>query len=137
MPAQKRVMLQGYEQQLLAARRLARFRVRRRLAEGESPEDPDPAIKRREFVQKVARELHDMLIYTGSENPIMEEIRSELSRSLGYEVRFTYPPGEKLRIVRVMPNGTITLTEKENQNIIANLMPLILNKVSGSMLNKA
>lgn len=38
--AQMRIMLQGYEQQLLAARRLARFRVRRRLAEGWSRGTP-------------------------------------------------------------------------------------------------
>ena len=57
--AQMRIMLQGYEQQLLAARRLARFRVRRRLAEGLEPQDPDPSVKRRAYVEKVAQELFD------------------------------------------------------------------------------
>ena len=66
--AQMRIMLQGYEQQLLAARRLARFRVRRRLAEGLEPQDPDPSVKRRAYVEKVAQELFDSLIFTGSDN---------------------------------------------------------------------
>ncbi len=47
---QMRIMLQCYEQQLLAARRLARFRVKRRLAEGLKPQDPDPSVNRRAFV---------------------------------------------------------------------------------------
>ena len=76
--AQMRIMLQGYEQQLLAARRLARFRVRRRLAEGLEPQDPDPSVKRRAYVEKVAQELFDSLIFTGSDNPVVEEIRREM-----------------------------------------------------------
>ncbi len=86
---QMRIMLQSYEQQLLAARRLARFRVRRRLAEGQEPHDPDPSIKRRGYVEKVAQELYDSLIFTGSDNPVVEEIRQELGRAVGQDVQFT------------------------------------------------
>ena len=57
--AQVRMMLQGYEQQLLAARRLARLRMRRRMAAGDDPNDPDPAARRHLMVEKVARELYD------------------------------------------------------------------------------
>ena len=81
--ARLRIMLQGYEQQLLAARRLARFRVRRRLAAGEDPREPDPLPKRHATVEQVARELYDMLLYTGSDNPVVEDIRQELSQELG------------------------------------------------------
>jgi len=42
--AQVRMMLQGYEQQLLAARRLARLRMRRRVVAGDDPNDPDPSV---------------------------------------------------------------------------------------------
>ena len=83
MNPQLRSMIRGYEQQLLSARRLARLRVKMRLAEGESPHDPDPEIKRRAYVEKVARELYESLIYTGSDNPMVEEIRRELGKSLG------------------------------------------------------
>ena len=71
MNPQLRSMIRGYEQQLLSARRLARLRVKMRLAEGESPHDPDPEIKRRAYVEKVARELYESLIYTGSDNPMV------------------------------------------------------------------
>ena len=97
--ARLRIMLQGYEQQLLAARRLARFRVRRRLAAGEDPREPDPLPKRHATVEQVARELYDMLLYTGSDNPVVEDIRQELSQELGREVHFTYPPDGSLCIL--------------------------------------
>ena len=91
--AQVRMMLQGYEQQLLAARRLARLRMRRRMAAGDDPNDPDPAARRHLMVEKVARELYEALLYTGSDNPVVEEIRQELGREVGQDVQFTYPPG--------------------------------------------
>lgn len=87
--AQLRMMLQGYEQQLLAARRLARLRMRRRVAEGDDPGDPDPSASRHIMVEKVARELYETLLYTGSDNPVVEEIRQELGREVGQEVQFT------------------------------------------------
>ena len=75
--AKLRIMLQGYEQQLLAARRLARFRVRMRLAHGDAPDDPDPAAHRHACVEKVARELYETLLFTGSDNPVVEDIRQQ------------------------------------------------------------
>lgn len=103
--ARLRIMLQGYEQQLLAARRLARFRVRRRLAAGEDPREPDPLPKRHATVEQVARELYDMLLYTGSDNPVVEDIRQELSQELGREVHFTYPPDGSLCILGQGPTA--------------------------------
>ena len=131
-----RLMMQGYEHQLLAARRLARFRVKRRLALGENPDDPDPAIKRREFVEKVAQELYDSLIFTGSENPVVEEIRQELGKVVGHEVLFTYPPGSKLKILAVGPNGPTPFTEAAERKVRYALWRITRQKVDGSMLDK-
>ena len=110
--AQVRMMLQGYEQQLLAARRLARLRMRRRMAAGDDPNDPDPAARRHLMVEKVARELYEALLYTGSDNPVVEEIRQELGREVGQDVQFTYPPGGRLRIVGLGPDGLEPLSLK-------------------------
>ncbi len=131
---QKRMMLQGYEQQLLAARRLARFRVRRRVAMGLIPDDPDPSIKRNDFVEKVARELYESLIFTGSDNPIVEDIRREISDRLGFAVRFTYPPGKRLQIMGETEDGLRPLTEEEDRIAHGALLKVTRGKVDGSML---
>ena len=131
-----RMMMQSYEQQLLAARRLARFRVKRRLALGEAPEDPDPAIKRREYVEKVAQELYDTLIFTGSENPVVEEIRQELGKAVGREVMFTYPPGCKLKIMAKGPDGPAPFSDAEERKVRYALWRITRQKVDHSMLDK-
>ena len=81
--ARLQIMLQGYERQLLAARRVAHLRVRTRLAEGLEPDDPDPAIRRRLFVEKTARELYETLVFAGNRNPVTEDIRAEFGKLLG------------------------------------------------------
>lgn len=133
---QMRIMLQSYEQQLLAARRLARFRVKRRLAEGLKPQDPDPSVKRRAFVEKVARELYETLIFTGSDNPVVEEIRKELSQSVGFEVEFAYPPGCRLCILAVEPDGSRPLNHEEEREARHALWRITRQKVDQSMLEK-
>ena len=131
---QIRMMLQGYEQQLLAARRLARFRVRRRAAMSLITDDPDPAIRRNDFVEKVARELYESLVFTGSDNPVVEDIRREISDRLGFSVRFTYPPGKRLRIMGETEDGLRPLTEEEDRIARAALWKITRGKVDGSML---
>ena len=131
-----RLMMQSYEQQLLAARRLARFRVKRRLAMGEAPEDPDPTIKRREYVEKLAQELYDTLIFTGSENPVVEEIRQELGKAVGREVVFTYPPGCKLKIMAQGPNGPTPFSDADERKVRYALWRITRQKVDRSMLDK-
>ena len=133
---QIRMMLQRYEQQLLAARRLVRYRAKCRLAQGQPPEDPDPSPKRRMYVEKVAKEVYDCLIYTGSENPIIEEIRSELSRVVGIPLQFTYPPGKRLRIVKTGPNGQAALTEEERHKVRSSLWRITREKINASMLEE-
>jgi hypothetical protein len=128
-------MLQSYEQQLLSARRLARLRVRRRLAEGLAPEDPDPSIKRRLFVEKAARELYEILVFTGSENPVIEDIRAEFGKLLGKSVRFTYPPGERLSIAIEGPDGPEPLSEAEQRRTRHLLWQVTRQLVEQSMLD--
>lgn len=131
-----RVMLQSYEQQLMAARRLAKFRAKCRLLRGEERDDPDPQIKRRSYVEKVAREVYESLIYTGSPNPINEEIRAELSAQVGIELQFTYPPGKRLRIVKVTPEGQMALSEEEQQKVRLLFFRVTREKINASMLDE-
>lgn len=134
---QMRIMLQRYEQQLLSARRLARFRVRTRLDEGLDPHDPDPGAKRNAYVERAAQELYDTLIFTGSVNPVVEEIRQELGELVGREVRFTYPPGGRLRIVGVGPDGPFALPDEEERHIRYALWRITRNKVNSGMQDQS
>lgn len=136
MSRQQRSMIQGYEQQLLTARRLARLKVKVRLADGAPPQDPDPDIQRRKYVEKVAKELYESLIYTGSDNPMVEEIRKELGKSVGLDLLFTYPPGEQLRFVGRGPQGTMALPEAVQQQTRFALWRITRQKVQKSMLGK-
>lgn len=134
---QKHMVLKRYEEQLLAARRLARFRVKMRMAEGLSVQDPDPGIRRKGFVEKVAQELYDSLIFTGSDNPVVDEIRRELSGELGENVEFTYPPGGRLRIVVRGPEGLRPLNREEQRRAKQVLWRITRQKVDGHMLEKS
>lgn len=131
-------MLHSYEQQLLTARRLARLRVTMRLQEGLNPDEPepDPAIKRKDYVKKVAYELFQSLLFTGSDNPVVEEIRKELSLKLGREVHFTYPPGGRLSIVSESANGPVPLSRDEQLRCRAVLQSITEQKVNQSMLEQ-
>lgn len=133
---QTRIMLKRYQQQLLAARQLAKSRARLRLREGLPLEDPDPSVRRHEFVRDVARELYTSLIYTGSENPVVEDIRQELGRHIGQEVEFTYPPGEKLCIVGDGPEGKKPLSTAQQLASYNMLMTITRKKIDQSMLEK-
>lgn len=131
-----RMMLQGYEQQLLAARRLAHFRVRRRVAKGENPDDPDPSIKRRSTVEQVARELYESLLYTGCDNPVIDEIRQELSREVGQDVVFSYLPGSRLHMVGKDTEGLRPLNGETLRAARNALWRITRKKVEESMLDK-
>lgn len=133
---QMRAMLNCYEQQLLAARRLARFRVKKRLEEGLRPHDPDPAPQREAFVRNVAREFYDTLFFTGNANPVVEEIRQALGAKIGKEVEFHYPPGEYLQIMVRDAEGLRPLPPEEKQKAHDELWRITRQKVDCHMLNK-
>ena len=130
-----RLMLREYETQLLAARRLARYRRARRLAEGEEEPRIDPEVRRRAMVERVARELYEMIIFTGSDNPVVEKIRERLTPIMGGKVRFTYPPGsDKLALVREDQQGPTAMSAEEEQRAMQALWHLTLRAVDESMV---
>lgn len=130
-----RTMLQQYEKQLLAARRLARYRRAARLASGEDEPTIDPEVKRKATVERVARELYERLIFTGSDNPVVEDIRANLGRVVGGNVRFTYPPGaERMRLVREGPEGNTPVSAPEQEEAMRSLWDITVQEVDKSML---
>ena len=99
-----RNMLLQYDRQLVTARRLARLKAE--LLE-RMPAAVPTETKRRVMVEHVARELLDNLLFTGSDNPVVREVRQELNRTLHGEYSFRYTPGEgDVRIFREEPDGS-------------------------------
>lgn len=130
-----RTMLQQYEKQLLAARRLARYRRAARLASGEDEPAIDPEVKRKAMVERVARELYERVIFTGSDNPVVEVIRSSLGKAVGGAVRFTYPPGaERMRLVREGPSGNSAVSVPDQEQAMKKLWEITVAEVDKSMV---
>lgn len=143
-----RNMLLQYDRQLVTARRLARIRPgteaapalaeTEQQAEARQPgEDGETTAeaKRRIMVEHVARELLENLLFTGSDNPIVEEVRQELDQKLEGRYTFWYPPGEvDVRIVRESPEGRHELTSEERKEVLAALWDITLAKVDATML---
>ncbi|MDR2696091.1 MAG: hypothetical protein LBC79_06900 [Deltaproteobacteria bacterium] len=130
-----RNMLRQYERQLLNARRLARYRMALRLAQGDA-EPPEPKeVLRRRMVEKVAREMYEHLLFTGSENPVAESIRQDLSASAGARLHFQYTPGEAaLQLVREGSLGPEEVSQHEKARLLEKLWHITLAKVDETML---
>ena len=127
-----RNMLLQYDRQLVTARRLARLKAELR---DQMPVSISAETKRRAMVEHVARELLDNLLFTGSDNPVVREVRQELNRTLHGEYSFRYPPGEvDVRIFLEEPEGSRELTSEERKNILAALWEITLSKVDATML---
>ena len=127
-----RNMLLQYDRQLVTARRLARLKAELR---ERMPAAVPTETKRRVMVEHVARELLDNLLFTGSDNPVVREVRQELNRTLHGEYSFRYPPGEvDVRIFREEPDVSRELTSEERKHILAALWEITLAKVDATML---
>lgn len=130
-----RHMLQQYETQLMAARRLARYRRARRLADGGEEPPMDPQVRRRAMVERVARELYDTILFTGTDNPVLGKICDRMGVVLGGEVRFRYPPGEEqVQILRESPSGVRPLQGEEHSRALQDLWRVTLLAVDESMV---
>lgn len=129
----QRSMLRGYEQQLFIARRLAHLRIKQRTAEGQPPHDPNPAIKRAEYVRKAAMQLYEHLIYTGVEMPMAEDIRKELGKKIGLDVLFVYPPGQELQVAQVNADGSKATVCEDQEAMRRKLWHVTLQQMDAQM----
>ncbi len=135
-----RMMQKQYELQLLNARRLARYRRNKLLETGE--ESPDPEEQRKAAVLKVAKELYERLVFTGTDNPMVDDITEQLGTALGSEVLLTYPApaplrDEHLKLLRMPDNkqGSPTmLSEDEQTKALHLLWEITLKIVDKSMV---
>jgi hypothetical protein len=135
-PALVRNMLRTYGKQVTTSRRLARYRRSLRAAEAEDQVAISREAKRRELVHKVAAEIVESLIVTGSENPVVVDIKRELEAVFKTKFVFAYPPEDMdMQIFRVLgENEAEEITGAQRVRILETLWRIALEKVDETML---
>ena len=129
-----RNMLHQYGRQLVTSRRLARYHQVLRANAGVEPE-MSPAMRRTIMVERVSRELFENLLFTGSDNVVVEEVRRELAHTLGEGISFRYPPGQlDIALTRDGPSGPITVPPEEKERILGQVWKIIRTRVDATML---
>ncbi|EFL50277.1 conserved hypothetical protein [Solidesulfovibrio fructosivorans JJ]] len=136
LPYQVRAMLRTYGRQVTTARRLARYRRSLMAAGAEDEISISREAKRRELVGRVAAEIVENCIVTGSDTPVVEDIKAELEEELGFPLVFAYPPEEQeMQIFRADPeHGHQELTGELKTAVFQRLWELALEKVDATML---
>ncbi|GFK92693.1 hypothetical protein NNJEOMEG_00519 [Fundidesulfovibrio magnetotacticus] len=135
-PALIRNMLRTYGRQVTTARRLARYRRTLRAAGAEDEVEISREAKRRELVHKVAAEIVESLIVTGSENPVVVDIKKDLEAAFRTKFHFAYPPEEQdLQIFRLLgDNDAVEVTGPERVRVLETLWRIALERVDETML---
>lgn len=134
-PAEVRRMLHTYGRQLTSAKRLARFR-RALLASGAQDQvDISREARRRELVQRIAKEIIENLIVNGNHSPVIEEILDQLETETGNRVLLDYPlDGGDVRLLTETETGARELTGAQKNRILKRLWEITLAKVDDTML---
>lgn len=129
-----RQMLLRYSRQLVAARRLARYD--QLLGRGPQYDSEEAEAKRRAMVERIAREIMENLIFSGSNNPVVEEVQARLAEESGEEYVFRYPPAEQdFQIFRAVSDGEeVALSQGEKQTVMGHLWDVTLRTVDATML---
>ena len=128
-------VLRTYDQHLDTGRRIARFKKYMRQSGAGDMVSISQEAKRRQMVERVAREIVDNLIGSESANPVVMDIKRQLSQELGQDLVFRYPAsGEGLQILRKTAQGVAALTNNEKDAFMQRLWELALTKVDETML---
>ncbi len=117
-----------------AARRPVESRRAVRRACGANP-DITPEMKRQILVERVARELFENLLFTDSDNPMVEDVRRTLAREFGEPLLFRYLAGESdLAVLRDTEDGPQEVGSEERIRILDRAWAVTLAQVDGTML---
>lgn len=87
------------------------------------------------MVERIAREVVDNLIFAGSENPVVLEVKERLDHELGERFVFQYPPGEiDFKIFRTDGDELIEVTSDEKHIVMGRLLDITRQTVAETML---
>lgn len=128
-----RKMLLQYDKQLIADRRL-----RRHMRELQSVENSDtisPELKRRILVDRVTQEVFENMLFSGSNNPIVREVKEALEKELGEKLSFKFPPAKlDFEIYKETAEGSVRMPQEEVPQILDKLWNITRQKVDDTML---
>ncbi len=128
-------MLRTYGRQLTSAKRLARFRRALRAAGSEDEVEISRRARRKELVEKIAREIIENLIVSNTDNPMVVEIVNDLERQTGTRYLFEYPlDGNDVRILKETENGPLEVRGEERLTTMKRLWDMTVEKVDRTML---
>ncbi len=130
-----KAVVRTYDQHQDTGRRIARFnKYMDRAGQGDSVSISKEA-KRRQLVEKVSREIVDNLIGSDSSNPVVRDIKKQLSAEFGQNLVFRYPSdGSGLQILKNTDQGVAELTNGEKDAFMRRLWEVALNRVDETML---
>ncbi|NDY57535.1 hypothetical protein G3N56_12405 [Desulfovibrio sulfodismutans] len=131
-----RNMLRTYGKQATTARRLARYRRMLRATGAEDEATISREAKRRELVERVTAEIMENLIVTGSENPVVADIKEQIEEDFGERFLYAYPPEEQdLQIFVLREDAPPEELTGDNRTIfLQKLWEVALVKVDDTML---
>lgn len=129
-------MLRVYGRHLDQGRRMARYRM---LLEQATPSGDVAALskdlRRKQLVEKIAREIMESLMVSESANPVVEEIKNSLQREFGCSMEFRYPPlATEIQILRKEGEGLQEIIGEEKRAVLEKLWRITLNTVDETML---
>lgn len=134
-PAKVRMMLRTYGKQLTSAKRLARFRRALKLSRSQDEVTISRDAKRRELVERIAKEIIENLIVSNTENPMVHRIVSQLESETGKHYVFEYPiDGYDVQILQETEKGPHEITGDERLHVMRRLWDITLESVDQTML---
>lgn len=127
-----RKMLLQYDNQLIADRRVRRHM---QLLNIGKEQDVSPSQKRMIMVERVAQEVFENLLFTGSENPVVKDVQKSLEMEKGEKFRFKFPPAKlEFEIYRETETGFVKVGPEETSGLLNRLWDITLEKVNDTML---
>lgn len=134
-PANVRRMLRTYGKQLTSAKRLARFRRALQLTRSQDEVTISRDAKRRELVERIAKEIIENLIVSNTENPIVHRILGRLESETGKQYMFEYPlDGMDVQIFEDTEKGPNEVIGEERLQVMRHLWDITLDSVDQTML---
>lgn len=128
-------MLRVYGHHSDQGRRMARYRMLLEKSMVGDMVSLSQESKRRQLVEKIAREIMESLMVSESANPVVEEIKKEVQREFGFPMEFRYPPlATEIQILRADGEDLQEITGEDKRAILEKLWRITLNTVSETML---
>lgn len=128
-------MLRVYGHHSDQGRRMARYRMLLQQSMTDDVVTLSKESKRKQLVEKIAREIMESLMVSESANPVVLEIKKELQHEFGFSMEFGYPPlATEIQILRKEGDQLQEITGEEKRATLEKLWRITLNKVDETML---